>query len=124
MMMQDLTAQNEQSEADRSETTSFRATAAQNKADTESDLKETTTSMEEDKHYLQEMTATCNQKASDFESRQELRAGEIEAIEKAIEILSSADVAGNAEKHLPTLLQGAALAQLRTENKNEQQERA
>merc|ERR1719262_2145710 len=57
-------------------------------------------------------------KASDFESRQQLRAEEIEAIDKAIEILSGDAVSGNAAKHLPSMLQtssGSALAQLRAD---------
>ena len=64
------------------------------------------------------MTAECEQKASAFESRQQLRAEEITAVEKAIEILSSGAVAGNAEKHLPGLLQvkKSSLAQLRASN--------
>merc|ERR1712187_870914 len=68
----------------------------------------------------------CDQKASDFESRQQLRADEIEAIEKAIEIMSSGSVSGNAEKHLPTLLQvsSAALAQLRSKTHDGAQARA
>merc|ERR1711865_399956 len=67
--------------------------------------------------YLDDLNATCSQKASDFESRQRLRAEEIVAIEKAIEIISSGAVAGNADKHLPALLQnkGSALAQLRSD---------
>merc|ERR1719326_2823480 len=75
--------------------------------------------------YLEDLTATCEQKAADFESRQQLRAEEIEAIEKAIEIISSAAVQGNAEKHLPTLLQskGASLAQLRADSRSPTQER-
>jgi chromosome segregation ATPase len=66
---------------------------------------------------LAELTATCEQKASDFESRQQLRAEEIVAIEKAIEIISSGAVAGNADKHLPSLLQtkASAFAQLRAD---------
>merc|ERR1719301_457341 len=81
--------------------------------------------MEADKKYLAELTATCEQKASDFESRQQLRAEELEAIEKAIEILSSGAVAGNSEKHL-SLLQAfkhASLAQLRAEGRSPLQER-
>merc|ERR1719420_2140859 len=72
--------------------------------------------MNADSKYLADLTATCEQKASDFESRQQLRADEIVAVEKAIEIISSGAVAGNAEKHLPGLLQkkGSSLAQLRS----------
>jgi len=55
------------------------------------------------------LTATCEQKASDLENRQQLRADEIAAIEKAIEILSSGAVAGAAKKHLPTLAQTSFL---------------
>jgi chromosome segregation ATPase len=116
MLMQDLEAQITQAEKDRSEKAEAKAKALQAKADAEGDLKDTTTTMEADKKYLADLTATCEQKASDFESRQQLRADEIVAIEKAIEILSSEAVAGNAEKHLPTMLQktGSALAQLRS----------
>merc|ERR1719161_2657671 len=74
--------------------------------------------MEADKTYLAELTATCSQKATDFESRQQLRAEELVAIEKAIEIISSEVVAGNAETYLPTLVQkgkkATSLAQLRS----------
>merc|ERR550537_1358127 len=80
--------------------------------------------MEDDKKYLEDLTATCEQKASDFESRQQLRGEEIEAIEKAIEIISSSAVSGNAEKHLPGLLQTkSSFAQLRGEGHSPAQER-
>merc|ERR1719207_330203 len=68
----------------------------QHKADAEGDLKDTTTTRDADAKYLADLTATCEQKASDFESRQQLRADEIVAIEKAIEIISSGAVSGNA----------------------------
>merc|ERR1712028_18578 len=94
-----------------------KAKALQAKADANGDLKDTTTTRDEDSKYLAELTATCEQKASDFESRQQLRADEIIAIKKAIEIISSGAVAGNADKHLPSLLQSkaSAFAQLRSD---------
>merc|ERR1712156_1406282 len=57
-----------------------------------------------------------SQKASDFESRQQLRTEELEAIAKAIEILSSEVVSGNADKYLPTLIQkrGVSMGQFRS----------
>merc|ERR1719203_75397 len=69
---------------------------------------------------------TCEQKASDFESRQQLRSEEIEAIAKAIEILSSDAVTGHAETYLPALAQkaGTAFAQLRSTAAKEPQQRA
>jgi len=79
------------------------------------DLKDTTTTRDADSKYLADLTATCEQKASDFESRQQLRADEIVAVEKAIEIISSGAVAGSADKHLPGLLQKSSFAQLRAD---------
>merc|ERR1711879_350763 len=67
--------------------------------------------------YLADLTATCEEKASAFESRQQLRADEIVAIEKAVEIIGSNAVAGSAEKHLPAMLQrkDSSLSQLRAD---------
>merc|ERR1719439_209302 len=113
MLMQDLNAQIAQATKDRDEKAESKATTLQAKADATGDLKDTTTTMEADKKYLADLTATCEEKAADFESRQQLRAEEIVAIEKAIEIISSGAVAGNAEKHLPTMLQ-TSFAQLRS----------
>merc|ERR1719207_264 len=125
MLMQDLTAQVENATASRDEKAETKAKKLQAKADAEGDLQDTITTRDDDQKYLEDLTATCEQKASDFESRQQLRAEEIEAIEKAIEIISSAAVAGNAEKHLPTLLQSksASLAQLRADSRSPTQER-
>merc|ERR1712032_865659 len=102
---------------DRTEKAETKAKKLQAKADAEGDLEDTIKTRDADQKYLDDLTATCEQKATDFESRQQLRAEEIEAIEKAIEIISSAAVAGNAQKHLPTLVQAqaSALAQLRTD---------
>merc|ERR1719333_1343315 len=117
MLMQDLSAQIEQATQDREEKAEAKAKALQAKADAEGDLQDTITTRDADQKFLDDLVATCEQKATDFESRQQLRAEEIEAIEKAIEIISSGAVAGNADKHLPTLLQtkGPALAQLRAD---------
>merc|ERR1712139_660655 len=75
------------------------------------DVADTTSTRDEDQKYVDDLVGTCEQKASDFESRQQLRAEELEAIAKAIEIVSSGAVAGNAEKHLPSLLQSSSFAQ-------------
>merc|ERR1719169_263652 len=94
MLMQDLTAQIEQATQDRTEKAAFKAKTLQAKADAEGDLQDTITTRDADQKYLDALTATCEQKAADFESRQQLRAEEIEAIQKAIEIISSAAVQG------------------------------
>merc|ERR1719375_1327809 len=113
--MQDLKAQIGQATADRDSKAESKAKKLQAKADATGDLQDTTTSKAADEKYLGDLTATCEQKASDFESRQQLRADEIVAIEKAIEIISSGAVAGNAEKHLPSLVQKSSFAQLRSD---------
>mmetsp|Transcript_89132 Transcript_89132/g.252086 ORF Transcript_89132/g.252086 Transcript_89132/m.252086 type:complete len:404 (-) Transcript_89132:65-1276(-) len=95
-------------------------------ADAKADLTETTETRAADKKYLDDLTAICAQKASDFESRQTLRAEELEALAQAIEIISSGAVQGSAEKHLPALLQtkASSLAALRSESVPDAQGRA
>merc|ERR1719171_122087 len=124
MLMQDLKAQISQATQDRDEKAESKAKKLQAKADATGDLKDTTTTRDADSKYLADLTATCEQKASDFESRQQLRADEIVAIEKAIEIISSGAVKGNAAKHLPAMLQkSASLAQLRSDLNTQAQAR-
>jgi len=110
MLMQDLNAQIKQATADRDEKSEAKAKNLQSKADAEGDLKDTSDTRKADQAYLDDLTATCEQKAKDFESRQQLRTEELEAISKAIEIISSGAVAGSAEKHLPSLAQEGATA--------------
>lgn len=117
MLMQDLKAQVQQATTDRSEKAQAKAKTLQAKADNEGSLQDTTTSKATDEKYLSDLIATCRTKSSDFEARQQLRSEEIQAVEKAIEILSSGTVAGNAEKYLPSLLSkktAHSLAQLRS----------
>jgi len=123
MLMQDLTAQIAQGKTDRGEKAEAKAKTLQAKADNTGDLNDTTTSKAADAKFLSDLTATCGQKASDFESRQQLRAEEIVAVEKAIEILGSGAVAGNAAKHLPGLLQKSSMAQLRASSMSPAQEK-
>lgn len=120
MLTKDLESQVEQDKAAAAEKTETKAAKLEAKAKAEADLADTTATRDDDVKYLEDLTTTCTQKASDFESRQQLRAGEIETIEKAMEIISSGAVAGAAEKHLPTLMQktGTALAQLRADGRS------
>merc|ERR1719162_1551582 len=89
------------------------------KAELEGDLAATKKELEEDTKYLEDTIALCEQKTTDFNARQKLRGEELEAISKAIDIISSETVAGTGEKYLPTLVQiaskraAAALPQLR-----------
>jgi predicted nucleic acid-binding Zn-ribbon protein len=102
----------------RTEKSEEKAKALQAAADARGDKADTTQTRDDDSKYLQDLTTTCQAKAQAFAARQDLRADEISAIEKAVEILSSGSVAGMSEKHLPQLVQvkkaSPALAQLRS----------
>merc|ERR1740121_2653848 len=98
MLIQDLTAQTDQATTDRGEKTEIKAKKLQAKADAQGELTDTTTSLAADEKYLAGLASTCQQKASDFETRQQLRSEEIEAIAKAIDILSSDAVSGHATR--------------------------
>jgi len=122
MLSQDLKAQIDQATQARTEKAEAKAKALQASADSKGDLQDTTTTRDDDSKYLSDLTATCEQKSAAFAERQQLRADEIAAVEKAIEILSSGAVSGASEKHLPQLVQmKTALAQLRAEAQNPNQ---
>jgi len=125
MLMSDLQSEIDNANAGLDKDRTDRTKTLKAKASAEGDLSDTITVKDEDSKYLDDTSATCEQKAKDFEARQQLRAEEIEAIEKAIEIISSNAVSGSAKKHLPTLLQSkyawseaSSLAQLRSKTEN------
>jgi len=117
MLMQDLNNQIDQGTAARTAKAESKAKKLQAKADSEGSLQDTTSTRDDDAKYLEDMTATCETKAADFESRQKLRSEEIEAVQMAVDIISGGAVSGNSEKHLPQLIQtkATALAQLRAD---------
>merc|ERR1719183_2159460 len=94
-----------------------KATREKDGAEAESDLADTTASLDTDTKYLADLTKDCSMKAEDYETKQAVRAGEIEALMKAIEIMSGAAVGGGT-KYLPSLIQKTsthtALVQLRS----------
>jgi len=115
VLRQDLTASVKNAEDSKTSKTQRRAKALQSEAEMKSDLDDTTTTRADDEKYLKDTSASCNQKEKDFADRQKLRADEIVAIEKAVEILSSDSVSGSADKHLPSLMQRkSSYAQLRS----------
>jgi prefoldin subunit 5 len=120
LLMTDLKAEIGEATADMEEKKVIRAKKLQAKKMAEADLAETQAVMEADKKYLADVTATCETKASEFASRQKLRTEEISVLEQAIEIISSPEVSGAADEHLPSLMQkrSAALAQLRADEKS------
>merc|ERR1719478_1121013 len=72
------------------------------------DKEATETAKANDEKVLSDTNAECAARSDEFEKNQRVRAHEIVAIEKAVEILSSSAVKGNAEKYLPA----ASLTQL------------
>jgi len=94
-------------------------------SDAKGDLASTQATLAEDTKYLEDMKTTCAQKQSDFEARQKMRTEELQAIDQAIEIISSGSVAGSAGKHLPGLVQiknPTSLVQLRAGAKSPAQD--
>jgi len=114
-MIQQLTDNIEIAENEISKKSATRGKKMKLKATTEGDRDVTEEDKAEDETYLADTTALCEVKTADFESRQKLRAEELDSINKAIEIISSEAVAGAGDKYLPALVQqrGAVLAQLR-----------
>merc|ERR1719453_2920197 len=103
---------------------STKATRLEDAAAAKGDLVDTQSSVAEDEKFLHDLNAECEQKSWDFEQRQKVRAGEIEAIGKAIEIMSSPEVASGA-KHTALnqrSMIGASLAQLRSAGQSPNQE--
>merc|ERR1719262_254380 len=119
MLVQNLSTQIKEANEAKDSKTVDRATAKSNSEKASADLTDTSATRADDDKYLKDVTATCDKKKEDFDARQKMRDDELEALEKAIEILSSEAVKGNAEKHLPTMLQaksskGTALIQVRS----------
>merc|ERR1719313_2612310 len=122
MVVQDLTDNIERSTKESDAKTAFKAKREKDKAEAEGDLADTTATLASDESYLADLTKECAAKAADYEAKQVVRAGEIEALMKAIEIMGGAAVAGGT-KYLPSLVQAPSLAQLRSTVSNPVQQR-
>lgn len=84
-----------------------------------SDKEDTEASKASDEKYLKDLIVECEQKSFDYSCRQKNRQGEIEAISKAIEIMTSGAISGGSD-HLPGLIQkSTSLAQLRSSTKGD-----
>merc|ERR1719301_312435 len=115
-MMQDLTSQIDHATEERDSKMSFKAKCESDAGEAKGDLEDTTATLAADEKSLKDLTIECEQKAVDFDSRQKLRQEELDAIQQAIDIMSSDAVAGSGAKHLPSLVQKgtSALVQLRS----------
>lgn len=96
--------------------TVLRAKTQEHKADLEGEKAKTEADRAEDQRYLDETTSLCAQKKDDFESRQKLRGEELDALNKALDIMKSDTVSGAGDKHLPSLAQQSALALVQLRN--------
>jgi len=122
MLMQDLEYSIKTADEAKTSKTTEKATNAQSSAAASGDLSDEINTRNSDQAYLDDLNATCAQKSGDFKQRQELRTDEMEAIEKATEILSSGNVSGNADKYLPAFAQ-RSLLQVTVDNQSPQQKR-
>merc|ERR1719265_322168 len=92
---------------DRAQKADTKAQRALDSSEAKSQLADAKADLAAAEKYLNEVTQTLRLKTQAFEHNQQVRAEEIKAIAKAIEIISGNAVKGNAEKHLPTLVQRA-----------------
>merc|ERR1719262_1151807 len=106
MIMQDLNDSIARANSDIEEKTAEKEKKKEQIAEDKKILAATVKDKDEDTKTLSDLEAECSQKGESFKEKQQLRAEEIEAIQKAIEILQGEAVSGAAEKHL-SLVQGA-----------------
>jgi DNA repair exonuclease SbcCD ATPase subunit len=117
VLMQQLTDDIKADNAAIKKKTSTKAKRLEAAANAKGDKEVTEASKAKDEGVLSDTNAECQQTSDEYEKNQVVRIGEIKAITQAIEIMSSGDVTGMGDKHLPaSLLQtkASALAQLRS----------
>merc|ERR1719263_2190823 len=100
MVVQDLVDSIENSNQSIEEKTVTKARKEEKAAQDKKELASTIAMKKEDEKTLADMEVECEEKKLSFGEKQQLRTEEIAAIGKAIEILQSGDVSGNAGKHL------------------------
>jgi DNA repair exonuclease SbcCD ATPase subunit len=122
MIVTDLVDSIENSKATIEEKTLAKTRKQEKAASNKKELAETIECKKADEKTLSDMEVECEEKKLSFGEKQQLRTEEIEAIQQAIEILKSPDVAGSAGKHLDlaqTKKASPTFAQLRSADRNE-----
>jgi uncharacterized protein YoxC len=104
MMALDLDQSIKAAEGEMSSKAKTKSEREQTAAEAKGEYSDTTTSHTEDSAYLSALNAQCKEKSDDFEQRQQLRAEELEAIQKAIDVLAEG-VAGRSEKYGVAMVQ-------------------
>merc|ERR1719379_1098375 len=85
---------------DREDKASLKAATAADSAKAKGELEETKAEKAADEKQLADMTATFEAKTATFQENQKVRTGELEALTKAIEIISDPEVAGSYAGHI------------------------
>jgi len=98
--------------ADRSQKAEAKAQRAADSAEAKANLADSKANLAAAEKFLADLTSTFHQKTEAYKANQIVRAEEIEAIAKAIEIISSKSVSGAADKHLPGFVQSAKAVSL------------
>jgi len=100
MVVEDLTDAIENSEKEIDDKTVLKEQKSSSAAENKKQLAATEAEKVENEATLKATETECAEKKLSFAEKQKLRTEEIEAIAKAIEIMSSPEVSGNAEKYL------------------------
>jgi len=100
MVIADLTDSIENAEKEIEAKTVEKEQKSEKSASNKKQLSATVADKAENEKLLKSTETECSEKKLSFAEKQKLRKEELEAIAKAIEILSSDDVSGNAEKYL------------------------
>merc|ERR1719331_2752491 len=69
------------------------------------EVESTSATLKTDEKYFADLEAQCTTKTEEFEARQKMREEELEAIAKAIDVMSGSTVSGAADEHLPSFIQ-------------------
>jgi hypothetical protein len=86
----------------------------EDKANTEDDKAQEQTEKDADQNFLDELTSQCETKASDWDQRSKARAGELQALDKALEVLQDgASEQYKANKKLNLAQKATSFLQLR-----------
>jgi len=118
MVHEDLVHSTESARRDVAEKTSEASLLREKAASDKKQLASTTEIKAEDEGTLADVTTECNEKTLSFDEKQKLRAEELAALDKAMEILRSPEALASAEKHLSLMETRSAtsLVQLESES--------
>lgn len=104
LMVKDIKTNIKTAQQDLDATVAAKATYLTQHSRSKGAKRETEDMKKSDQSFATDLINTCEQKRKDYTSRQQLRDEEIAAIGKALEIIASEAVSGNARKHLPSML--------------------